>query len=403
MAINVYCGLPGSGKSFEVVSEVVAKQVAAGRRIVTNIDGLNPEEVADYAVDKLGADPSALGSVLVVKDPDVESATFLPGEDPTVSTTVRRGDIVVIDEAWRFWGTGEKLLPEHLNFFRMHRHYADAVTGNTCDLVLMTQDISDLHRSLKRVVEFSARCKKHKWAGLNKRYVVNTWEGPKQTVTPAAVFQKHYDPAVFPLYKSYSGGAGREGQLDKRQVTVNGKFKAMMALAFIGLPISMGFVFWKVLHLGGSARHLAPLAAASAPSDEAFDPSVPTAVTRARMEGRRVSMIGEGRAISSPAGPLPSKTWRLAGFVSVGDRRYVLLADGSGRLKDEAALGFRWIDGRPQEGVVDREVVAAFTGTIPGVASAPASSSSAPPSLLPPALRPPGSAVIPAAARGPVL
>ena len=43
MAINVYTGLPGSGKSYEVVSEVIAKQVAAGRRIVTNIDGINPD------------------------------------------------------------------------------------------------------------------------------------------------------------------------------------------------------------------------------------------------------------------------------------------------------------------------------------------------------------------------
>ncbi|WP_218060954.1 zonular occludens toxin domain-containing protein, partial [Bacillus cereus] len=40
-------------------------------------------------------------------------------------------------------------------FFREHRHYAHAETGVTCDLVLMVQDISDLHRILKTVVELS--------------------------------------------------------------------------------------------------------------------------------------------------------------------------------------------------------------------------------------------------------
>jgi len=34
--INVYTGLMGSGKSYEVVSEVILTATAAGRRVVTN-------------------------------------------------------------------------------------------------------------------------------------------------------------------------------------------------------------------------------------------------------------------------------------------------------------------------------------------------------------------------------
>jgi zona occludens toxin len=98
MAINVYTGLPGSGKSYEVVSEVIAKQVAAGRRIVTNIDGINPEEVFDYAVDKLGAEVGKLGKIAKVTDVDVQKPDFFPGEDINVASFCNRGDIIVIDE-----------------------------------------------------------------------------------------------------------------------------------------------------------------------------------------------------------------------------------------------------------------------------------------------------------------
>ncbi|WP_218058625.1 zonular occludens toxin domain-containing protein [Gilliamella sp. Occ3-1] len=43
MAISAYVGVPGSGKSYEVVKSVLLPAYMAGRRIVTNIEGIKEE------------------------------------------------------------------------------------------------------------------------------------------------------------------------------------------------------------------------------------------------------------------------------------------------------------------------------------------------------------------------
>ena len=40
MAISAYVGLPGHGKSYEVVKSVIIPAIASGRRVVSNIYGL---------------------------------------------------------------------------------------------------------------------------------------------------------------------------------------------------------------------------------------------------------------------------------------------------------------------------------------------------------------------------
>ncbi|MBI0473410.1 zonular occludens toxin domain-containing protein, partial [Pectobacterium parmentieri] len=48
MAISAYVGVPGSGKSFEVVRSVIIPAVAQGRRVVSNVYGLNPEKIYEF-------------------------------------------------------------------------------------------------------------------------------------------------------------------------------------------------------------------------------------------------------------------------------------------------------------------------------------------------------------------
>ncbi|WP_370618328.1 zonular occludens toxin domain-containing protein [Citrobacter meridianamericanus] len=76
MAISGYIGIPGSGKSYECVANVLLPAVLAGRRVVTNIIGVVPDAIYDYCVDKLKADRDALGQVLVVDDDDMKKKDF---------------------------------------------------------------------------------------------------------------------------------------------------------------------------------------------------------------------------------------------------------------------------------------------------------------------------------------
>ncbi|HDL5229472.1 TPA: hypothetical protein RS727_002675, partial [Mannheimia haemolytica] len=39
MAVSAYIGIPGSGKSYEVVKSVILPAVASNRRVVSNIYG----------------------------------------------------------------------------------------------------------------------------------------------------------------------------------------------------------------------------------------------------------------------------------------------------------------------------------------------------------------------------
>lgn len=217
MPINAYTGLMGSGKSYEVVSSVILDALSKGRRVVSNIDGLNFDNICQYLTTKRGIPKDQIGSVITVSNDQVKSPSFFfhGTEDQTI---VQPGDLVCIDEAWRFWGAGEVVPEPHFIFFREHRHYADQQTNVCCDLVLMVQDISDLNRKLKAVVELTFRTKKHKSLGLSRHYVVSVYEGYRvNEKTLVNRLQKRYEPDIFPLYSSYAGGNGKEVVIDKRQ------------------------------------------------------------------------------------------------------------------------------------------------------------------------------------------
>ena len=221
MPINAYTGLMGSGKSYECVISVIIPAIRKGRRVVTNVDGIDSEAVRAFCLENFDCTLDKLGTVVHCKNDDVHKPDFLP-HGLQVDTFVKSGDMVCIDEAWRFWGTDCKIHKEHAIFFREHRHYVDETTKVSCDLVLMVQDISDLHRTLKVVVELSFRTTKIKSLGLNKIYRVEMWEGHKQTARARiAVGNKKYDKAIFPLYSSYVGGKGKEVQFDDRQNVLN--------------------------------------------------------------------------------------------------------------------------------------------------------------------------------------
>lgn len=82
MSINAYCGLQGSGKSFEVVAYVIVPAIAKGRRVVTNIDGINPEKIREFASKKHKVPLEACGEVVFVSSERMQAAGFFPVDVP---------------------------------------------------------------------------------------------------------------------------------------------------------------------------------------------------------------------------------------------------------------------------------------------------------------------------------
>lgn len=220
MAINVYSGLMGSGKTFELVRSVILPAVLSGRRVVSNIAGLNKDLIYEYLIakHKLDADYT-FSDIVLVEDEVIRTAGFFPIDGkPEIESVVRAGDLVAIDEAWRFWSTGQKISAEHMQFFRMHRHFVNSENGFTCDLSFIFQNVSDIARSLKAVVELNFRTTKLKTLGLNTSYRIELFEGAKSTKNALiSVYVQKYSIDIFPLYKSYAGDNAKEVSQDKRQ------------------------------------------------------------------------------------------------------------------------------------------------------------------------------------------
>jgi zona occludens toxin len=47
MPITAYTGLMGSGKSYECVSSVIVPAIKKGRRVVTNVDGIDSDAMTN--------------------------------------------------------------------------------------------------------------------------------------------------------------------------------------------------------------------------------------------------------------------------------------------------------------------------------------------------------------------
>lgn len=208
----------GSGKSYELMCSVILPAFKKGRRIVTNIDGISEEKIREYLIEK-NEEETQFGQITHVRNEDLNFERFFPTDDQSQDSIVKYGDLVCIDEAWRFWGIGVKISENHMQFFRMHRHYIHPETGVSCDIALVIQSVSDLQRSIKSVVEINFKMTKLKMLGLNRSYRIELFEGASTSYSKKfQTFNRNYDKRIFPLYKSYaSNGQGVESSVDKRQ------------------------------------------------------------------------------------------------------------------------------------------------------------------------------------------
>lgn len=332
----------GSGKSYEVVSSVIIPAVLAGRRVITNIDGINPQAVLQYCIERKKADAATLGQVVKASNQDVMSDGFFPDAGcPDVSSMVQPGDMVAIDEAWEFWSNGNRIKPEHQRFFRMHRHYVHPSTGVACDVVLMIQSISDLHRQLRAVVELTFRTKKLKELGTTRCYRVEMYETNK--VTKALLldtFNKTYDSEIFPLYRSYSGDGGREASIDKRQNILANRRVWFVCGTVVVTWIICARLIWRFFNPTPSPAH--------------------STVNRGVEAGAVVAVP----VVEQTSTPPINQDWRVVGTYTDLFHRWVVVADPGGQIRIESGSLFNGA-GMALSGLIDGKRVTTWSGTLP--------------------------------------
>lgn len=336
MPINAFGGGPGSGKTYGVMEHVILPAVAKGRFIITNIDGLNTEAIYEYVVKEFYKDKIiCIGHIRHCDRAAPDLVTFFPGEDaldkamPVPSPDapeVCGGDLVVVDEATRYWSQGEKVKKEHAYFFREHRHFANEM-GHTCDLVVIDPDLTMLARALKGKVEMASVTHKPKEIGMDNRYVVKMFRGVKLTGKPQSVNGPYkFREQIYSLYRSYAVAGAKEQAVDGRQ-SLKGKilfkFGAMVVLLLVMVVLFYLAVRHKLDKINeGQPKPVPASAAVGGTSVPSFLPGAPVGASAAPVARSSVS-----------------DRLRVAGEVVVRGERWVVVSDG-GLVRLENAAAF---------------------------------------------------------------
>lgn len=325
MSIKLYTGLQGSGKSYEVVSVVILGALRDGRRVVSNIAGLNFERMRDLLISE-GVPALRIGTLLQVQHEDIQAENFFRtdvDEKNGTETIILPGDVVCIDEIWRFWETPKQVTPRVQNFFRMHRHMVHPDTNFACEIVLITQAVDDVIKKIRSVVETTYVMTKHIELGTDKHYRIDIFSRAiTHRAAPLNTYQKTYNPLYFDLYKSHSNSEDGVDAVEKsigRKATVWNK-----PILKYGVPISLlAFIFsfyylWKFLHPAAIVK--------SEITSVSGGINVPSAVITKQ----------ENLA------PVPSDKWRVTGWYMLDKSLTVILSGTGGVVRHVQPINYKF-------------------------------------------------------------
>lgn len=371
MAISAYVGIPGSGKSYEVVLSVILENYIKGRRIVTNIEGISDDKVRDYCLTKKGAKEEDLGSLVKVTDEDCQRDDFFPYKGSFGSTICKAGDLICIDEVWRIFPTNE-IKENHRSFIAEHRHFTDEITGVCCDLVVINQSVSGIPRFIKDRIETTFVMSRLVALGFKKRYRVNVYVGVKCNKQGlVAQYQNKFNDEIFKLYKSFDGVNGKQTVIDDRQnFFKSGTFRLMM----IFIILAFGYSYYSLKDFISPKKQESEQVkeveeVKEIENKEDFKPNN-TAVNKSNESTNNDDFGGFGDIYRSMKAKdelvrnnkeLLSKNWRITGELVKDGRLFVVLIDRKNNLRLEPRSLFE-NEGRSLKGVIGGEVVSYYSG-----------------------------------------
>ncbi|MEW6038413.1 MAG: zonular occludens toxin domain-containing protein [Pseudomonadota bacterium] len=356
MSILAYVGLPGAGKSYGVVENVILPSVKRLRPVWTNI-------------------PLVMQEWEVVW-PDVEIRVFdnAQAQQPGFWAGLPGGAVIVIDEAWRFWPAGIKstdLTEEHKSFFAEHRHKV-GVNQYSQEIVLIVQDLTNLCSYVRNLVDKTFVATKLDTVGADQRYRVDIYGGPQRGPrypVKAAIRQifGRYKPEIYRLYRSHTKAlddmVGIESKPDAR-ATIWGnnllKF-GVPAAALFGLLAIRGV--WGFFHPAPKATVAEQPKVLPEYTGEPMAANTQATPYPTLVPSSSPSPVAEATPLPTPE-PKVSESWRLVGFSGEGELRRVYLQGKRRKFRVISALRCVDLDFEPQC-LVDGEIVARWSGPAP--------------------------------------
>lgn len=239
MSLILYTGLMGSGKSYSAIENVLLDCLKKNRTVVTNMVLKKSVIYDDF--------PNAN----IVTLPDDISL-----EDRSKYFNLSyysAGAVFIIDEAGELFPSGERqsVVDQHVKqFFTKHRHSVGP-DGYSSEIILMTQDASQLGAWVRSLVDSQYNHVKLDKHGLKKVFRVDIYDGahtgssiPERFLVKSATGK--YKPHVFKYYKSHTQNtstfeSGLEEKVDNRAGFMHVYRNAILAI--IAVPFLAYFAY----------------------------------------------------------------------------------------------------------------------------------------------------------------
>ena len=192
--IETYYGKIGDGKTYHVMLRSILPALRAGRRLYTNVDGLQLDLIADH----IGVERGSLMVSQWRTAKEIREAMTLDVDDVDGrSLKIDRKSLCVIDEAQLVWDAREfkKTGKDSNTFFEMHRHFG-------LDIVLVTQSPARMDKAIRELSGMFYQVKNMGFLSkfLGGQYMVNA----RQKINDPIVYSDRgsFKPDVFRLYRS---------------------------------------------------------------------------------------------------------------------------------------------------------------------------------------------------------
>lgn len=320
-------GLPRAGKSYEAMSERIVPSIAKRRPVIAYVEGIDHAKIAALAG---VTEDECRGLLRAVTRDELQTVTV---DEKTGRTTVVDhlpslvvdNALVVLDEAQNFWGNRAKLSAEMTKLVTEHGHRG-------VDVVLMGQDLRDVHATWRRRVELKL-CflklngfklpKSVSWLFLGKlgkdgNYSVTTYRHlGGDEFQRVGLAMRTYDPRYFGTYKSFvADDTNTEVFTDDRAQVWNHPLLKYAAPAMLAAGAWGVWNSWNYFH----PAPVAPATVAAAPVNLARAGPPPGAVGRPAPSAPSV-VVDERSPIERRMADLSAKgRIRLAGTASMGTR-----------------------------------------------------------------------------------
>lgn len=284
--IELYEGVPGSGKSYHAISEKFLPWVRQGRRLYIAVDGIYLDRLALFT----GIELEQLEQQITIWKDSAEVLRAFQHVEP--------GSAVIIDEAQTVFRSMQKVESGLLRWLETHRHYG-------VDILLMSQDFRQMTQGVTRLIEATVKFRKLSFVGLSKKYQGKVRGNPEDSEIIRA-FVGTYSPAVYAYYSSYASAAIKE---EKRSHTIYKSARVAIGIAAGLFAISL--MVWRPWSSLTTTKGT-PASAAGTASAVVASPSM--------TPGSLLAPIAVSPSVSTPAA-MPKRPVRILGGAGTSRNR----------------------------------------------------------------------------------